>query len=324
MKKALITGINSQDGSYLAELLLEKGYEIHGTVRRSSLENAAKMENVAGIINKIAIHACSIEDPISIFKLIAKINPDECYHLAASSFVSYTFEDESSVIATNFNTTHNLLSSIKELVPNCRIYFAGTSEMFGDADCTPQNEQTRFNPRSIYGISKLASYHLVKRYREQYGLFACTGIAYNHESSRRNPSFVTRKISIGVAKIALGMIDSFELGNIEAVRDWGYSPDYVEAMWKMLQNERGAIDYVIATGITHTVSDVLEIAFASVGLRYENRVLINDAFFRPSESKTLCGDSSKIINELAWLPKKQFSEIIAEMVINDVRKLGGE
>ena len=324
MKKALITGITGQDGSYLAELLLAKGYEVHGIVRRSTFENANKLLNLSNVLQKIKIHICAIHDHLSLYKLITLVKPDECYHLAASSFVSYSFEDEASIISTNFNPTHYLLSSIKELNPNCKFYLAGSSEMFGEADSTPQNEETKFNPRSIYGISKVSSHYVVKKYRDEYGLYACTGICYNHESPRRYHTFVTRKITSGVAKIVTGQTDRIELGNINAIRDWGYAPDYVEAMWSMLNNPNGPKDYVIATGIRHTVKDVLETAFCSVNLDYENYIEINSNFFRPPEKSPLIGDSSKIKQDLSWEPKKKFADIIQEMVIHDLKILKGD
>jgi len=324
MKKALITGINSQDGSYLAELLLEKGYEVHGTVRRSSIENANKLSNIKSILDKIQIHTCYIDDHLSIYKLISIIKPDECYHLAASSFVSYSFDDEISTISTNFNSTQYLLSSIKELVPNCKFYFAGSSELFGKADVFPQNEETRFNPRSIYGISKLASYYVVKNYREAYGLYACTGITYNHESPRRSPHFVTRKITSGIAKIKSQKDYKLELGNIDAIRDWGYAGDYVEAMWRILNNPSGPKDYVVATGIPHTVKDFLKIAFSLVNLDYKDFIVINENYYRSPEKIPLLGDATCIRNELNWKPKKEFDEIVKEMVLNDIMISKGE
>ena len=325
MKKALITGINSQDGSYLAELLLGKGYEVHGTIRRSSIENSNKISNIKSILDKIHIHTCYIDDHLSIYKLISMVKPDECYHLAASSFVSYSFDDEVSTISTNFNSTHYILSSIKELVPDCRFYFAGSSELFGDANVFPQNEGSRFNPRSIYGISKLASYYVVKNYRESHGLYACTGIAYNHESPRRSPNFVTKKITSGIAKIIMGQKDcKLELGNIDAIRDWGYAADYVEAMWKILNNTNGPKDYVIATGISHTVKDFLKLAFSFVDLDYRKFTVINEKFFRSSEKIPLIGDATRIQEDLNWKPKKDFNDIVKEMVFYDIMSLKGE
>jgi len=321
MKKALITGINGQDGSHLAELLLSKGYEVHGAIRRSSIESSTKMSNLKNIIARIKLHTCSLDNHLAVYKLIAAVQPDECYHLAASSFVSYSYEDEVSIFATNFTATHYILSSIRELFPQCRVYFAGSSEMFGNADHTPQNEDTKFNPRSIYGISKLSSYHVVKNYREQHGLYACTGFTYNHESPRRSHAFVTRKITSGVAKVALKLAKKIELGNLEAVRDWGYAPEYVEAMWLMLNNPHGPRDYVIATGIPHTIKDLLQTAFAVVGLNYQNHIDINNEFFRPGEQVPLIGNPLNIYQDLGWRSTVKFEHIIEEMVLNDLNLL---
>lgn len=322
-KKALITGINGQDGSYLTELLLSKNYEVHGVVRRSSLEAKENLVNIRHLLDRIQLRTCSIENHLSIHRVIGEIQPDECYHLAASSFVSYDFNDEASVISTNFNSTHFLLSCIRELQPDCRLFFAGSSEMFGEADRSPQSEQTAFNPRSIYGISKLASYHVVKNYRDHRGIFACTGISYNHESKRRGLEYVTRKITSGVAKIYLGLEDRIELGNLDIRRDWGYAPEYVEAMWRML-NADTPNDYVLATGESHSLRDLLEIAFATIGLNYNRFVKSNKAFFRPSERIPLVGNPAKIFSDLGWDAKKEFSEMIREMVLGDIELLKGQ
>ena len=321
MKKALITGITGQDGSYLSELLLEKGYEVHGTIRRSSLESREKLTNILPIENKIILHPVMLDNHLSVYKLIQAVRPDECYHLAASSFVSYSFEDETSIIETNFNSTHYLLSCLRELTPDCRFYFAGSSEMIGNAVSAPQDETTPFQPRSIYGISKLASYHVVKNYRDHHGMFACTGITYNHESVRRGRAFVTRKVTTEVAKIALGKETYLELGNIDACRDWGYAPEYVEAMWLMLQNPAGPNDYVIATGQLHSVRELLQIAFASVGLEYESYVRLNKDLFRPGEKVPLVGNAARIRRDLGWQPRISFAEMIENMVRQDLLAL---
>lgn len=228
MKRALITGINGQDGSYLAELLLSKSYEVHGIVRREAIEDPAhRLTNINHMLDRLRLHTGSVDNHLSVYRIVSQVRPDECYHLAAASFVNNSFDDETSVLSSNFNSTHYLLSSIKELVPDCRFYFSGSSEMFGEAACAPQDETTRFNPRSIYGISKLAAYHLVCNYRKHHNIFACAGILYNHESPRRGFEFVTRKITFTVAQIHLGLADRLELGNVDARRDWGYSPKYV-------------------------------------------------------------------------------------------------
>jgi len=319
MKRALITGINGQDGSYLAELLLNNGYEVYGIIRRSSFENRNKLINIKHILDKIHLYPCSLEDHLAIYKLIKKIMPDECYHLAAQSFVNYSFENDSMIMSINFNSTLNLLTSINELSPHCRFYFAGSSEMFGNPDISPQNEETRFNPRSLYGISKLASYYLVTNFREKNGLYACTGISYNHESPRRGYQFVTRKITSGLAKIYTGKMETLELGNIDAIRDWGYAPDYVQAMRMMLDNPSGPKDYVIATGIPHSVKDFLETAFSALNLNYSDYIVINKDLIRNSENVPLIGNSRNIQHDLGWSHTKGFSEIVEEMVLNDLK-----
>ncbi len=322
MKTAFITGINGQDGSYLAELLINKGYKVHGTIKRASLENNQKILNISKILSQIEIHTFPLDDHLSIYKCISKIKPDECYHLAASSFVDYSFNNETSIIANNLNSTHYLLSSIKESSPNCRFYLAGSSEMFGQAENFPQDEDTKFNPRSIYGISKLSSYFVTKNYRDYHKIFACTGISYNHESPRRNHSFVSRKISNAVAKIFLGAGTKIEIGNINANRDWGYAPEYVEAMWKMLNNKNGPTDYVLSTGIKHSVKDMIKYALKAIDIKFDEKYIeTNKDLFRPSEQVTLVGDSSKIKKELNWEAKKELDEIMKEMVLNDINLL---
>ncbi|MBO4439083.1 MAG: GDP-mannose 4,6-dehydratase [Spirochaetaceae bacterium] len=318
MKKALITGINGQDGSYLAELLLSKGYEIYGVVRRESIENSKKMENIAHLLNQIKIVTCQLENSLAVYKLFNEIKPDECYHLAASSFVSFAVEDDLSIMMNNFTTTHNILLSVLELCPACHIYFAGSSEIFGNATEYPQSEKTPYNPRSVYGISKLSSHSLIKNYRERFNLFACTGFTYNHESPRRGRTFVTRKVTSSVADIVHGKQDFIELGNIQAKRDWGYAPEYVQAMYLMLQNKTPK-DYVISTGILHTVEDLLKIAFDTVDLDYHKYLRINESFIRPGEKIPLVGDSSLIYKDLGWKAKKPFNEIIEEMVRSDLK-----
>lgn len=321
MKKALITGISGQDGSYLAELLLAKGYEVHGIVRREAIEDPVhRLKNIQHIQEKVHLHVGAIDNHLSIYKIISALIPDECYHLASSSFVSYSFEDESSIVSNNFTATHSLLSSIKELAPACRLYFAGSSEMFGNARLSPQNESTPFNPRSVYGISKLAAFHLARNYREHHKLFVAAGILYNHESPRRGYQFVTRKISTTVAKIHLGLADRLELGNIDALRDWGYAPDYVVAMHAMLQQEKPE-DYVIATGILHSVRDFLNLAFSVVDLDYKAFTHTNLDHFRPGELVPLSGDSSKAREALNWCPTKSFEQIVKDMVLADIEHL---
>jgi GDPmannose 4,6-dehydratase len=319
MKKALITGIAGQDGSYLAEFLLSKGYEVHGIVRRIAIEDTEhKLKNLRSVLDRIHLHVASLDNVLSMIKIVKDLIPDECYHLAASSFVSYTFEDEISILNNNVNSTHYLLAAIREFAPHCHVYFAGTSEMFGNVSRAPQDEETPFNPRSIYGISKVASYHLVKNYRQQYGMFACSGILYNHESPRRGYEFVTRKIVSSAVKIKLGLQDTLVLGNLDAYRDWGYAPDYVKAMWLMLQAEQPG-DYVVASGETHSVREFVEAAFSYLELDYKNYVRVDPQLFRPAEKVQLCGNPAKAVERLNWKRTKSFCELIKDMVDNEVR-----
>jgi len=321
LKRALITGITGQDGSYLAELLLSKGYDVHGIVRRSDVEDAPhNLPNIMHLQSRITLHHASLDNHQSLYRVVRDVSPVECYHLAASSFVNYSFDGEFSVVANNFTGTHYLLSSLKEVVPDCRIYFAGSSEMFGQAEASPQNEMTPFRPRSIYGISKLSGYHLVCNYRDRYNTFACSGILFNHESPRRGHKFVTRKITSSAAKIKLGLQAKVALGNLEAVRDWGYAPEYVHAMWLMLQQPMPQ-DYVIATGKTHSVREFARIAFERVGLDYQDHIVVDQKYYRESEKIPLCGDAAKAREILHWAPVKGLNEIIHEMVDNDVHLL---
>ena len=317
-KKALITGIAGQDGSYLADLLLSKGYEVHGIVRRIAIEDSAhKLKNISHLNERIKLHVASLDNVLSLIKTIREVMPGECYHLAASSFVSYSFEDEMSILNNNINATHYLLAALKEFTPHCRFYYAGTSEMFGTVDHSPQDERSPFNPRAIYGVSKVAGYHLVKNYRQQYNMFACSGILYNHESPRRGYEFVTRKIISSAVRIKLGLQDFVTLGNLDAHRDWGYAPDYVKAMWLMLQAE-APDDYVVATGETHTVREFVATAFTCVGLDYEKYIRIDPKFFRPGEEVQLCGNPAKIQEKLGWSRTKNLQEVIEEMVANEM------
>jgi GDPmannose 4,6-dehydratase len=317
-KIALITGIAGQDGSYLSELLLKEGYEVHGIVRRIAIEDTEhKLKNIRHLLDRIYLHVASLDNVLSLIKLVKDLAPDECYHLASSSFVSYSFEDEISILNNNVDSTHYLLAAIREFAPTCRFYFAGTSEMFGNVENAPQDERTPFNPRSIYGISKVAGYHLVKNYRDQYGMFACSGILYNHESPRRGYEFVTRKIVSSAVKIKLGLQENLLLGNLDAHRDWGYAPDYVNAMWLMIQNDEPD-DYVVATGETHTVREFVEGAFSSLGLDYEKYVHTEMKFFRPSEKVQLCGNPQRIRERLKWQRTKSFEEIIKEMIDSEL------
>lgn len=320
-KKALITGITGQDGSYLAEFLLKKGYEVHGIVRRVSLEAPEhRLYRLRSFLDKLILHSASLESYASMFNVVRKVNPDECYHLAAQSFVSYSFEDEFSTINTNINGTHYVLSALNQNVPDCKFYFAASSEMFGKVRETPQNEETPFYPRSPYGISKVAGFDLTRNYRESYGMFTCSGILFNHESPRRGFEFVTRKISQGVARIKLGLSKELRLGNLEPKRDWGFADNYVEAMWMMLQQKKPD-DYVIASGETHSVREFVEVAFSHVGLNWKDYVVSDERFYRPAEVNLLCGSYSKAKKVLGWTPKIKFKELVEMMVESDLELL---
>ena len=318
VKKALITGITGQDGSYLSDLLLEKGYEVHGIVRRVAIEHPqARMWRIRHLLDRVKIHSASMESYASIFDIVADVKPDECYHLAAQSFVSYSFEDEFSTINTNLNGTHYVLSAIKRQAPQCRFYFAASSEMFGNAAKSPQNEETPFHPRSAYGISKMAGFELTRNYREAYGLFALSGILFNHESPRRGGEFVTRKITSAAAKIKMGLEKEIRLGNLEARRDWGHSRDYVKAMWLMLQLDEPE-DFVIASGESHSVKDFLDTAFSYLGLDYSKYLVVDQDLYRPSEVNILQGDASKARKKIGWSPETQFKKLVREMVDGDM------
>jgi len=318
MKKALITGITGQDGSYLAEFLLNKGYEVHGLVRRVALEAPEhRLWRINHILDQIALHAGSLESYASVFNVVEKVKPDECYHLAAQSFVDYSFADEFSTFNTNIEGTLHVLSAVRQRAPECKVYFAGSSEMFGLVQNTPQDEKTPFHPRSSYGISKVAGFHVAQNYREAYDMFACNGILFNHESPRRGFEFVTRKISMGAAKIKLGLANELKLGNLDAKRDWGYSPDFVEAMWLMLQQTNPS-DYVVATGETHSVKEFVEHAFSHVGLDWQEFVKVDEQFYRPAEVHELKGDYEKAKQILRWEPKVKFGELVEKMVEADL------
>ncbi len=318
-KKALITGITGQDGSYLAELLLEKKYEVHGIVRRVALEDPNhRMWRIRNILDRIHLHSASLDSYPSLFNVVEMIQPDECYHLAAQSFVSYSFEDEFSTMGTNINGTHYILSAIKHRAPHCRFYFAGSSEMFGMAESSPQNEKTAFHPRSPYGISKVTGFQLTRNYREAYGMYCASGILFNHESPRRGFEFVTRKITSHAAMIKLGLADKIKLGNLEVKRDWGHAKDYVQAMWLMLQ-QTSPDDYVIATGENHSVRELLNIVSEEIGMDLEKYVEIDEALYRPAEVNLLLGDASKAKTMLGWKPTISFRELVKEMVEEDLK-----
>ena len=321
MKKAFITGITGQDGSYLAELLIEKGYKVYGLVRRVALEDEEhRMSRILHLLGDIELVSGSLESYPSVYKAVSSIRPDEVYHLAAQSFVSYSFEDEFSTLQSNISGSHYILSAVHDVVPNARFYFAASSEMFGKVHEVPQSEKTPFHPRSVYGISKSAGFDLTRNYREAYNLFACNGILYNHESPRRGFEFVTRKVTSHVAMIKLGLKDKLALGNLEAKRDWGHAKDYVRAMWMMLQHQKPD-DYVICTGKTHSVREFCQKAFSHIGLDYKKFVVSDPKFFRPAEVDILEGDYSKAKQVLGWEPTISFEQLIAEMVDHDIEYL---
>jgi len=319
-KVALITGITGQDGSYLTDLLLSKGYEVHGIVRRVALEDRIhRLYRIRNVLDKITLHAGSLESYASLFNIILKIKPDEVYHLAAQSYVTYSFEDEFSTLNTNINGTHYLLSAVKEFAARkVKVYFAGSSEMFGKVSEIPQTENTYFHPRSAYGISKVTGYQLTRNYREAYKLHASNGILFNHESPRRGFEFVSRKISYAAARIKKGLQKKLKLGNINAKRDWGHAKDYVEAMWLMLQQKNPG-DYVIGTGKEHSVEDFAKKAFNHVGLNYKDYVVIDKNLMRPAEVDTLLADYSKAKKFLKWEPKISFDDLVKEMVDSDLK-----
>jgi GDPmannose 4,6-dehydratase len=321
MKRAFITGVTGQDGSYLAEFLLQKGYEVHGAVRRVAIEDPEhRLWRLRHILNKLVLHAASLESFASIFNVVDKVQPDEIYHLAAQSFVSYSFEDEFSTIGTNINGTHYVLAAMKERAPRARFYFAASSEMYGNAKETPQNENTSLHPRSPYGISKVAGFQLTENYRQAYNLYAVSGICFNHESPRRGYEFVSRKVANAVARIKVGLAKELVLGNLESKRDWGYAADFVKAMWIMLQQDEPD-DYVIATGESHSVTDLVRTAFSYLDLDYEKYTHIDDKLYRPAEIYELRGDAAKARNKLGWQPTVNFERLIHMMVDSEMEAL---
>jgi len=318
-KRALITGITGQDGSYLAELLLSLGYEVHGIVRRVALETPElRLGRIAHLADRLILHPATLESYPSIFHIMSRHEFHECYHLAAQSFVAESFLDGFSTMSTNINGTHYMLAALRELRPTCRFYFAGSSEMFGKVREVPQTETTPFYPRSPYGISKVAGFDLTRNYRESYGMFACSGILFNHEGPRRGFEFVTRKITSTAAKIKAGLASELRLGNLDAQRDWGHAADYVKAMHLILQQPTPD-DYVVATGETHTVREFCEMAFSELGLDYRQYVKVDDRFFRPAEVDLLVGDATKARTVLGWKPAHSFHDLVREMVNNDIQ-----
>ncbi len=315
--RALITGITGQDGSYLAELLLEKGYEVHGMVRRSSTE---KFERIEHLRDRLTLHQGDLLDQRSLVDALRAARPDEIYNLAAMSFVAVSWIQPTLTAEFTGVGVTRMLEAMREVCPEARFYQASSSEMFGKVRETPQTEATPFYPRSPYGVAKCYGHHITVNYRESYDLFCCSGILFNHESSRRGLEFVTRKITWHAAAIKRGLRDELSLGNLDARRDWGYAKDYVEAMWLMLQQER-ADDYVIATGKAHTVRDCVEIAFDQVGLDPWTYVKVDDALKRPAEVDLLVGDASKAKRVLGWEPRTSFEELIRLMADADTKLL---
>jgi GDPmannose 4,6-dehydratase len=322
MKKALITGITGQDGSYLAELLLAKGYEVHGMVRRSSSFNTGRIDhlyqkNCEFKEQRLFLHYGDVTDATSVAQMVESLEPDEIYNLAAQSHVKVSFEVPHYTANVDALGTLNFLEAIRHRKKKPRFYQASTSELYGLVQEIPQRESTPFYPRSPYGVAKLYGFWIVKNYREAYGLFACNGILFNHESPRRGESFVTRKITLGAARIKHGLQQKIVLGNLEAKRDWGYAPEYVEAMWRMLQTDQPE-DFVIATGETHTVREFVEETFAAVGLNWRDHVESDTAYLRPTEVDLLVGDASRAKARLGWEPKVKFHELVRIMVQADL------
>ena len=316
MKKALITGITGQDGSYLTDLLLDKGYEVHGIVRRSSSFNRWRIEHLIQDLNiygkKLFLHYADLSDDASLRRIFSTINPDEFYHLAGQSHVGISFEIPEVTTQEIANCTLKLLEICRDQDKPLKVYLACSSEIFGNSSESAQNENSTLNPTSPYGVAKAFCLHVGHIYRESYQLFVCNGILYNHESPRRGENFVTQKIVRGAAAIAKGKLDHIELGNIDIERDWGYAPDYVLGMWMMLQQETPS-DYVLATGTAHKLSEFLETTFQYFDLDYQKHVRVNQKFIRPNEPQKLCGDSSKARNILKWKPTLNFSELIHAM-----------
>jgi GDPmannose 4,6-dehydratase len=315
MKTALITGINGMDGSHLADFLLTKGYKVYGMERRSSSKNRT---NTAHLEGKITFVDGDLTDQNSLLRILKESNPDEVYNLAAQSFVGQSWQTPEHTSEVTGLGVLRMLEAIREYNKNIRFYQASSSEMFGRMVENPANENTPFYPRSPYGVAKLYGHWITKNYRESYNMFACSGILFNHESERRGIEFVTRKITDGVAKIHLGLADHILLGNLEAKRDWGYAPDYVEAMWLMLQQET-ADDYVIATGETRSIKDFLDEAFNQIGISdWSSYIKQDPKFMRPAEVDVLRGDYNKAKSQLNWIPKTSFSEMVKKMVTNDI------
>ncbi len=318
-KRALITGITGQDGSYLAELLLEQGYEVYGMIRRSSSPNVGRIEH---LLDRITLKPADLLDQLSLLRLIDDVRPEEVYNLAAMSFVPASWDQPMLTGEFNSQGVTRMLDAIRRVDSKIRFYQASSSEMFGKVREVPQTELTPFYPRSPYGVSKVFAHYITVNYRESYDLFAVSGMLFNHESPRRGLEFVTRKVTDLVARIKLGLADSLPIGNLDAHRDWGFAGDYVRAMWLMLQQDR-ADDYVIATGISHSVRELIEIAFARVDLDWPKYVRQDPALLRPAEVDHLLGDASKAKRELGWTPQVNFKQLVEMMVDADLARLQG-
>jgi GDPmannose 4,6-dehydratase len=316
-KRALITGITGQDGSYLAELLLENGYEVVGMVRRSSTPNVSRIEH---LLDRVTLKPADLLDQLSLLRLLDEVRPHEVYNLAAMSFVPASWDQPMLTGEFNSQGVTRLLDAVRRVDPGIRFYQASSSEMFGKVREVPQTELTPFYPRSPYGVSKVFAHYITVNYRESYNLFAVSGMLFNHESPRRGLEFVTRKVSDGVARIKLGLLDSLPIGNLDAQRDWGYAGDYVRAMWLMLQQDQ-ADDFVIATGVCHSVRELVEIAFARVGLDWQKYVKVDQALLRPAEVDHLLGDASKAKRVLGWTPQVDFRQLVEMMVDADLQRV---
>ncbi|MDQ4048091.1 MAG: GDP-mannose 4,6-dehydratase [Actinomycetota bacterium] len=318
-RRALITGITGQDGSYLAELLLEKGYEVHGLVRRSSTETFQRLQ---GCRDDLILHTGDLLDQRSLTDVLRECEPHEIYNLAAMSFVAASWNQP--VLTAEFSGVGvtRILEAVREVTPDARFYQASSSEMFGQVLEVPQTEKTPFYPRSPYGVAKAYGHFITVNYRESYDLFACSGILFNHESPRRGLEFVTRKVTHGGASIRLGLSDEIALGNLDAERDWGYAKDYVEAMWMMLQQDEPD-DFVVATGETHSVREVVDVAFDHLGLKPEDHIRVDPRHLRPAEVEHLIGDASKARDKLGWRPRTSFEELVRLMVEADLELLAG-
>jgi GDPmannose 4,6-dehydratase len=316
-KRALITGVTGQDGSYLAELLFEKGYEVCGMVRRASVEKFERIEHLRG---RLRLAQADLLDQLSLIELVKGFRPHEIYNLAAQSFVPTSWTQPMLTAEFDAVGVTRMLEAVRLVDPTIRFYQASSSEMFGKVREVPQCETTPFHPRSPYGVAKVYGHYITVNYRESYGIFACSGILFNHESPRRGLEFVTRKVTHGVAQIKLGLARELRLGNLEAKRDWGFAGDYVEAMWRMLQ-QPGPDDYVIAAGENHTVLELVELAFSHVGLDWQKHVVVDPVLFRPAEVDTLIGDATKARTKLGWIPKVSFPKLVRMMVDSDLDRL---